>query len=1215
MSIKNKSDELLKKIYGYLKDIDKLDSEEYDMFVYFQNLKNKNTDYDTLNHNIFTEFYKLISIPQFINVIDNYLDINKILDNTNPGKYSLAISNIQMIFKHILEKNNNILKKKDKIQVKEILDAFYYKYTQNPASIGDKEIMFLLYILYLDGCLYQYNNLHYLIELTYKSSFYKSETDVTMKLNGSIIEWLNNRNKLNNYMNNKTNSVNLYYISGGVYELNDELKNNTSYFIITDIYSKNDIQKILDLIDNTDLTESNIKLVKNLIKNNYIEVNFNESSKSSPLYYLYQILHTYDQIQYELVVCRIKQLINLKNQIYDQTKLVDSDEFLNSIKNMIYTLKQYFKYPLTFHIKITNKYSIFKMLSTDQNKVILEKYHKLKIVLEYLKNNKIDIKDKKKFNFEIKNLSMRTNKLSIDSLTNNHELLYDIFSLTEHIKNEINYFNSINDILTLSNTAKNILIQILSQCSKSPFDDNNSITNRYNVRDVMYNSYIYKIPDKLITFYDCCTGEFNKITSFEQEIFPVKTALSNYDILFPEIKIINDEIKRYNELIQFAVNKLNEMIRYANYIIIHTNNINTEISNFRSIIDLTNNLPYNYPNTYKNELIQDIHKSHDDNIDYDTLTIKNTKMNELFKINTSLGEILSEYNLYTALYADCFIRFKSYYDQIKTLNESIYKKKLDFDNKLNKPNGMKSKYTKQKLDTQTKIANIDVKMNDIDVKVGDLTNKNIQIDIKIGQLTAKSPRTPAENTELQKHKLNKQKNTDNINKIKADKVTLSNTKIDEQKKLLEFNLILDSINYINIKDYKTSGLHTKGHLDNEIKINIEGCLSNYDTYHMDELINSSVEYSFVSVLKNQTIVFNEIKRLIVAFNRKQNNNLPNNLLLHRTKKNMFEIINLSYQQHYKNQYHYEFNKMSSTFELITNEIFKDVLKREIYYDNINFIDDDVDTAQMLSEPDSLNAIGQHQKLNDYQTKYNSNLFKFWSDDRYTLFSELCYSELSNSETYSLFEIIDYLNNNFNLNMIEKIYAYLEIIGEVKPFNIDSYINMVSINSYINIVYDSNDDTYRVKYNSNSNPVPYNTNFLNNKSNGLKLFECNYHINDTIDDNCDILIDNNDMFNKIYVNYENLIKELNMIDTNLLIKELFKIRRNNNIKLMSDFHRFQSSKIEFNDNYVYNYCTIRRHERIKTSFFYPILNNSVNLQQFENSINKLAVLVIELINGV
>jgi len=68
--------------------------------------------------------------------------------------------------------------------------------------------------------------------------------------------------------------------------------------------------------------------------------------------------------------------------------------------------------------------------------------------------------------------------------------------------------------------------------------------------------------------------------------------------------------------------------------------------------------------------------------------------------------------------------------------------------------------------------------------------------------------------------------------------------------------------------------------------------------------------------------------------------------------------------------------------------------------------------------------------------------------------------------------------------------------------------------------------------------------------------------------------------------------------------------------MSDFHRFESKQIEFNDNYVYNYCTERQDiGSIKTSFFYPILNNGINLQQFENSINKLAVLVLELINGV
>jgi len=1214
MSIKNKSDELIKKIYGHLKDIDKLDNEEYDMFVYFQNLKGKNSDYDTLNHNIFTEFYKLISMPQFINNIDDYLDKNK-SDNT---KYSEAISNLTKIFKHILEKNSNVLKKNDKSQVKKILDALHYN------NVNSNEIIFLLYILYLDGCLYQYNNLHDLIELTYNSSFYKSETDSTMKLNSSIIEWLNNRNKLNNYMYHKSNRVNIYYKNSGTYELNDELKNIISYFIITDIYSKNDIQKILDLIDNTDLNESNKNLIKKLIKDNYIEVNFDESNKSSPLYYLCQVFHTYDQIQYELVVCRIKQLINLKNQIYDQTKLGDdSVEFLNSTRNMIYTLKQYFKYPLTFHIKITNKYSIFKMLSTDQNKIILEKYHKLKIVLEYLKNNKIDIKNKKKFDFKIEDLSMRSSELPIDSLVNNHELLYDIYSLTEHIKNNINYFSAINDILSLSNIAKDTLIKILNECSKSPFNDINSINNIYSIANFIKNGYSYEIPLELKNFIECCAKHFDKIILEEIKLLPVKPYIFplDYDSLFPEIEKINDEIDRYKLLIGNANGELNSMLNYVNYIIENTKQINKKISDIRSIIDLTDGLPYTSGNTFKNENKSDIKKSNDNNIDYDRLEVKNTKMNELFKINSDLGMLLNDYSYYTNKYKNSFDNFKSYYGQIQTLNDSILKKKLQFNKRLNNPNGMKDKYEQFKVNIQAKIDTINLNISNIDSKISNLEADNSIIDPQIAVLNANPSKTPAEYTQLTDLKIKKKANNDNIAIRNLAKQTLI-VKLDEENKKLKYNnSVLKCIDNINIIDYNVSATMTNNHLNNELNTYIKICLTTYDTYHNDNLINNSVDHSFIKTLKNQTIVFKSIKDFIVVFNRKQRDNLPNNLLLHRIKKNMFEVINLSYQQYNTYTYFYEFNKMCSSFELITNELFKNVLKRKLYYGNMYFynIDDDADTLYMLSTKDIIND-SPNQKLNNYETKYNSDLFKLWSNNADNLFSELCYSESGINNTYSLFQIIDYLNNNFNQNMIEKIYMYLEILGEVKPFNINSYVNMVRIDRNINIVNDnsSGSDTYKIQYNLVPyNPTKiYNYDYLKDKNNSLQLFRCEFKIDDILDDDCDVLICSNNMFNNIYVNYENLIKELNSIDTNLLIKELFKIRRDNNIKLMSDFHRFESKQIEFNDNYVYNYCTERQDiGSIKTSFFYPILNNGINLQQFENSINKLAVLVLELINGV
>ena len=82
---------------------------------------------------------------------------------------------------------------------------------------------------------------------------------------------------------------------------------------------------------------------------------------------------------------------------------------------------------------------------------------------------------------------------------------------------------------------------------------------------------------------------------------------------------LNSSVKQALELDESF--KINDKDDISNDIIY--GNINTEISNFRSIIDLMNILPYNYPNTYKNENILDIHKSYDDNIDYDTLKIKN----------------------------------------------------------------------------------------------------------------------------------------------------------------------------------------------------------------------------------------------------------------------------------------------------------------------------------------------------------------------------------------------------------------------------------------------------------------------------------------------------------------------------------------------------------------------------------------------------------------
>jgi hypothetical protein len=1159
--------------------------------------KEQFTNRKLLSYNIYTDFWKLIKTPSFISRINLLLNAT----DKNKNKY---IKRFIDLHTELLSGNIEKIDKNNLIINNEVIDHFGYfnyliingKYKQDENRY--KLIPQILLSLYLECCIHIYSEIITFINKCYDKSIkfgnsYSSLEDFKFNLTS----WLNYRINLNNKLNGKQNVPKMYNKSGQITYNITEL----FYIDISDIYSQEELIKIESLCRCRDenlilKNDSLLDQIDQFFKSNKkIEIKI-LSDPSTFTYVLFQAMHAYDQIIKEMIISRFTFLSTLRTEFNKDNDILDNSE------NIIYTLRQYLNYPLTFQYKLNTLDAVSNLLSENSAKIVLEKTLKMLAVIEYCNKNKIDIKSLPSIDY----------KSTLNKLTITKQFTWDKLDTDLNLNNMHYILNKINDannqvlsyldgktLNELSKLIKGSLKTILSYFNKEPF-----------LSDIYENS---KINDDL------------------KKMDTIVKSIKNYNDMYMESIIVDADEKAYYfsdykdsiDTIQNEITNYNVMITnmYINSLITSVKNIFSKlfdyrklISKFRNIIDkkevdiVSINLETYYPQwTIIDTFLLDPSYVENSHINYDNVSMKDVKPLELTALNiesskwhTSLSKHIPEFNLYFNLINTSIIDCNKKKDDIdvliKQLESNISNDKTKLDKEKATLNKEISTFQGDIIKLNTEILTLKGKINTLNTEI--LTLKKKESKKKQKEVKKKEAELQKKEAEVQDKKYKIDENKQNITDIDHQLNCIDKINTDEDlKKNSKYKTSHDSI-YDGLKN-----------LYEKIKKNhVEKKLFKLGTdYNLNDILlrieNQFYEMTlFISyLLKEKQINFNinDVKKFEY----------------HRIKYNLFDLIdkcnNNSFNVKNGTKYvAYPINHRSTSIQLLLPELFKNNKLLDQEYTHVKNITDKLDNTK-----DNSLAKKPNFSLTDYENTINTSEALVEP----TKFAEvLKCTNVKNMEcNISVYQIITYLNNSAVFNMCEKIYEYLASMKEISRIpNIDTIIEILRSpqykDKYSNIVYTYNElilSKYNVSYIKKKEYLIDKGFFDINKS---KLF-----------------INSDDINNRIDLKLSYILDEINKIDEKKFIKFFFKEYRNSAILIDPMISAFKNQIIPFDDLYfyrnqstgLYNINIGAKEEYEPYYFSYFSLNSLYDYSdirnghmKFSNVINEINANLLEFTNG-
>jgi len=435
--------------------------------------------------------------------------------------------------------------------------------------------------------------------------------------------------------------------------------------------------------------------------------------------------------------------------------------------------------------------------------------------------------------------------------------------------------------------------------------------------------------------------------------------------------------------------------------------------------------------------------------------------------------------------------------------------------------------------------------------------------------------------------------------------------------------------------------------------------------HMDNVLFKVGDFSNLNAVANRmtdavSALMDYIKILNKTFAIDTASPVKTDFALHRIKMNLFKLIvsaynTNTYSRHEEtiNRTDYDVNHTSASLELVSCELFKNNKGVNIYYAGLNRTEYmsnilNIDDSSLVSQnapirnlPDiSGDDILQEHYLKDLRDFYTSkkktfattnecSKFKFIEEDKIGTGAGV--DVINNRHNISVYQLLDYFNSNPVLNMCEILYNYLVALREIPEIpSIDELLNMLKQPGYVNPfnivptrIYIQDGLRNYATYNS-SNATEKNNNVIRQIfTNIMDSNEIDYLLNNLrpivlnpLNDKY-LLINTDDIQNRIHFNPKKLIELINSFNEETLITYMFKTYRDANVEISNNNYS-KPVKLVFDDLAFYR-CEIPKNYRLDNirkyyASYFSLGIVSDKLIQFSNKINDVVVDILELTNG-
>lgn len=1184
----------------------------------------KNQYSSLLKNGVYTDFWKLIKVTPFLHRLHELLSIEE--DNTKNKKKEDFFKTIFLdVYKSLL----GVTHKKDQLNTKKDYYDFYKYFFINENMTKIKSIdvnntylviPMILLNLYLECCIYMYANIRDPVNFCYDSTlrfgtFQYSNVPATFlkDIRNEIYRWIKQRCLIYNSLNFGFNKPIMYEkkVDGASYKMVVvEDINKFTHFNLNDFYTKDEIKKIKHLTKyrhelqtgipynigapNFTTTKDNFDLeVDALLKDNYIEIPTVPliNNVSSPIYLVYQAIHTYDQIIKEMINVRYPFLLQLR---FDFKNRSNQKKIFNNAHKIVMTLKQYLNYPLTFQYKFNDVKACSTIMSENITKILFDKFIKLSLTYSYCKNNNIDVFKDPQTSFGIVDPSNDTDdvlkKLSIDDVFTWDKFdddlpSYELIKTTLRNMHEAKINNHLsNDRAILIANLKTHLKSILDIFYRNPMkniSDTNAATYRilYGV-DSIDDTKDGTIRKKLSNLKNILFGIYNTTNQINKAQV-VGTPIEM------DIDIINNEIGQLKTLTNQLCQTVDDLRNSLTEIFDQIEKYKIHIRKFRNLIDSSTNDAW--INSFQN--ISPITNS--PHIDYNLGKTNNSNViTSLFRINyllsrniIDLQSSIDKFNNNIALFSSLITATITQKDVIIPLNTAL-------------------------------IANINADMVALNTSIAAAANPFIALPLQL--------------------RLNGLTST--LNGLPNNNVTNVSTIINSYTSALDnmlkcFNV--DVSPYINTRLFPGSG--SEQDLNNVVITMTSGynIMKNDFIQTLDKLNELEKNVSTDFGLHRIKIGISNL----ITISYQSSNRCRGNII-----ENVYDInhqaasLELLYSELFKN------NKGVPVY-------YNDLNRTDINVDDL--IGLKVGGARPLlngklrDQKQRLTDI----KLTDYVALFkeiyidNKNIFTHPIDGGlFKSIREIPDPTIGNNYNISIYQMIDYFNGDAILNIGEKIFYYLNGLKEISDMvSIDTLIETLRL-PFIIDNFDNNPNKRKYNYMFIAPAIPtrkytlYKGRQSNKKNVNLirplftKQLEdptIDYLLNNLLDPISalplrnvdDLYINSDDIHNRIQFNPRKLIDLINSFDEYKLMKFMFKKYRRNNTQISPDIHKLSYQKISFDDLHFYR-CERPRNYDFNTDILTPYycsyfsLGNVVNqdVVNFSNKMNDVTVDILELTNG-